>query len=497
MNRKKKKQEALSGEAEIMTDQTGKTDTDSQCISTAQEYLDALGEQIENSHARAAIRKEIGNHIEEQTEDYLKDGMTPQAAAAEAVRQMGDPVRTGQELNRIHRPQFPVLLFGITAALTVFGIFMQSLLFPEVAGEEWTADYLRNTLLYNAIGIAVILFLLYGNYMKLVKWVYVLLGCFVAAGFLEGMLRGGTIILASRNLLDHVGYQATYRNLYFLWILYPVLYTCLLYRLRDWGWKLILLLHGMTLAVICLLGIYTNCAPGMLESMILTTAILFLAVGRGILKGSKKVLYGLASLPVFAGILFGVSLCLKTVVGVGSYRDDYLIARMQSFFAALTGKATTGVDYIRSTLLTDLHAFSIFGGNGAAMPDVLAHDSLTVYMIHSIFRYLGIAVGVVVVLALVVFACYALHISLRQSNRAALLLGSVCSMSILLRIAVDMLVNFGFGIYYTVSIPFLAYGLGNCLVNSVMVGIILCVFRNSNVMMEEMEGKTFERTESN
>ena len=148
-----------------------------------QEYLDALGEQIENPHARAAIRREIGNHIEEQTEDYLRDGMTPQAAAAEAVRQMGDPVQTGQELNRIHRPQFPILLFGITAALTIFGIFMQSLLFPEVAGEEWTADYLRNTLIYNAIGIGVILFLLYGNYMKLVKWVYALLGCFVLAGF--------------------------------------------------------------------------------------------------------------------------------------------------------------------------------------------------------------------------------------------------------------------------------------------------------------------------
>ena len=43
---------------------------------------------------------------------------------------------------------------------------------------------------------------------------------------------------------------------------------------------------------------------------------------------------------------------------------------------------------------------------------------------------------------------------------------------------------------HTVSIPFLAYGLGNCLANSLMVGVILCVFRNSNVMMEELERKT-------
>ena len=71
-----------------------------------------------------------------------------------------------------------------------------------------------------------------------------------------------------------------------------------------------------------------------------------------------------------------------------------------------------------------------------------------------------------------------------------LLLGSVCSLSIMLRIVNAVLVNFGFGIYYTISIPFLAYGLGNCLANSLMVGVILCVFRNSNVMMEELERKT-------
>ena len=81
--------------------------TDWRNAGSIRDYLDAIGEQIENPHARCAIRREIGNHIEEQTEDYHREGMTPLAAAQEAVRQMGDPLQTGRELNRIHRPKFP------------------------------------------------------------------------------------------------------------------------------------------------------------------------------------------------------------------------------------------------------------------------------------------------------------------------------------------------------------------------------------------------------
>ena len=51
--------------------------TDWRNAGSIREYLDAIGEQIENPHARCAIRREIGNHIEEQTEDYHREGMTP------------------------------------------------------------------------------------------------------------------------------------------------------------------------------------------------------------------------------------------------------------------------------------------------------------------------------------------------------------------------------------------------------------------------------------
>ena len=136
--------------------------TDWRNAGSIRDYLDAIGEQIENPHARCAIRREIGNHIEEQTEDYHREGMTPLAAAQEAVRQMGDPLQTGRELNRIHRPKFPTVLFGITVILTLVGIVMQGILFShmETVGAE---NYLRNTILYNGFFFLFIIELHNGN----------------------------------------------------------------------------------------------------------------------------------------------------------------------------------------------------------------------------------------------------------------------------------------------------------------------------------------------
>ena len=73
---------------------------------------------------------------------------------------MGDPLQTGRELNRIHRPKFLTVLFGITVILTLVGIVMQGILLShmEMVGAE---NYLRNTILYNGIGLLLILGLLY------------------------------------------------------------------------------------------------------------------------------------------------------------------------------------------------------------------------------------------------------------------------------------------------------------------------------------------------
>lgn len=133
------------------------------------------------------------------------------------------------------------------------------------------------------------------------------------------------------------------------------------------------------------------------------------------------------------------------------------------------GKGETG--YIASNIQQEQHGFSLLGGGKISEALLftsdqnngtwsLSQESCTTYIIHSIFLWFGIIVGVLVIVALFAFALYALRVALRQSNRAALLLGSVCSLSILLRIVNAVLVNFGFGIYYTYPFHFWLMGWG-------------------------------------
>ena len=56
------------------------------------EYLQTLGEQIVNPHARASILAEIQDHIEEQAQDYRASGMSEAVAMQEALKDIFGPM---------------------------------------------------------------------------------------------------------------------------------------------------------------------------------------------------------------------------------------------------------------------------------------------------------------------------------------------------------------------------------------------------------------------
>ena len=88
------------------------------------EYLNTAGEQIRWKRARPALLAELRTHLLDQQDACLAAGMSREEAQAEAIRQMGDPVTTGQGLDRVHRPKAQWGLLALTGAVAVTGVIL-------------------------------------------------------------------------------------------------------------------------------------------------------------------------------------------------------------------------------------------------------------------------------------------------------------------------------------------------------------------------------------
>lgn len=69
-----------------------------------EDYIDTLKGQIRDKNAKSFVANEIRSHIEEQADVYENGGLSRDDALEKAVKDMGDPVSVGINLDKIHRP---------------------------------------------------------------------------------------------------------------------------------------------------------------------------------------------------------------------------------------------------------------------------------------------------------------------------------------------------------------------------------------------------------
>lgn len=81
-------------------------------------YVETAMDQVRWKKARPGLAAEIRTHLLDQRDACLAQGMDEGAAQGEAVRQMGDPVALGTDLDRVHRPrpQWGLLVFALALA---------------------------------------------------------------------------------------------------------------------------------------------------------------------------------------------------------------------------------------------------------------------------------------------------------------------------------------------------------------------------------------------
>lgn len=95
-------------------------------------FVEAVGAEIRWKKARPLLTEEIRTHLLDQRDACMAQGMAEDEAQAEAVRQMGDPVALGADLDRVHRPRPQWGLLALALVLVAAGAFLRFSLTADV-----------------------------------------------------------------------------------------------------------------------------------------------------------------------------------------------------------------------------------------------------------------------------------------------------------------------------------------------------------------------------
>ena len=434
---------------------------------TYEEYQRDLTDQIGNKRAKKMVMQEIDNHIEELTEQYEKEGLSHEAAIEKAVAEMGDPQETGMALNAIHRPRFPYLLFAMAVFLSMFGILLQSKIFPEHLQAKMNPVELSQVVTYSGLGLLIAFIIVFFDYTMLVKNAYKIWGIYLSLVVMAPFMTGWPI-LSNAAMLSSV-----------LTALFPILFAALLYRQRKEEWKGIIkslaILFFSSLLIVRSRDFYSIGSCFLAETIFLCLFIMTAAIIKGIMGKQKKTMLAMT---VFPPMAFLFALFTKKMP-LTDYQTKLVDALVQP-----TKQSES--NYTSSVIRKLSQQFTIGGSRSwEEQKNLLLPSRMpTDYAVNSMFCWFGIITGILVLLLLAVFLIASLFMALKQSNRISFLFGTVCSVTILVRSIFYVLNNFGLFISYATYFPFLKYGLGNAIVNGCYIGMIFCVYRNSHILGE-------------
>lgn len=420
------------------------------------DYLQTVGEQIRWTRARTPLTTELRTHLLEQYDTCLAQGLEEAAAETEALRQMGDPITIGQELDRVHRPRPQWGLLCLTGALVLAGSVLR---FWLLSGAEdfWVFNRPFHTVLAVILGFACMLGLYFLDYSLLGRYAKRIYGAAILAGLLS--------LIFSREVMG-VSYCTCY-----VVLLFPVAYALWVYSLRGTGWRglILAIMGGVPLAVMTCLTPY-----------ILGLLILLLSDCAVLLVSAWKDWFGIRRKPGFAVVLT-TSLAGAGVMG-WYFRRTFYHRLMLAFHPELD---PLGRGYQALVLREALAGSQLWGQGTLSGPRtgcdywhvVPAADS-DCFLTTIIFQ-LGWVPFLLLCGALLALLLWALAKGLRQKNA----LGRLLSVAILLTLGTQflasVLLNLGF-VFTSATCPFLIGNL-HTILDMGLMGLLLSVFRQDRL----------------
>lgn len=156
------------------------------------EYLETVRQQIRWKKAQPPVLEELENHLTDQKNAYISDGLDEETAIIKAIAEMGDPVIVGEQLDRTHRPRPDWPLLIMTAGLLFLGLAIQFMIGTDIHNGM---EMFSKQVIWVGLGIIVLLAAYFLDFTIMGKFpwiIYLLLIAVTVAGFwFYGGFHGG------------------------------------------------------------------------------------------------------------------------------------------------------------------------------------------------------------------------------------------------------------------------------------------------------------------
>lgn len=401
------------------------------------DYLELMTGQIRCKKMCPVIVKEVEDHIEDQKQAFMAEGMKEEEAEKAAVEEMGDPVEVGVEMDQIHRPKMPWKVIFVIALMQILSGMFAAFFLKQNESYGYIAGIRQIFRL--AMAFSVMILVCYMDY----SWIGV----------------GGFIV--SLSLMS--------------WLFLP-LYGAVLYRYRGEGYGAVL---KAIVWMLLIAGILITCPDLVMAGTVGLSCVFMLMLAL------EKGWYQVAVTKVMTGI--GISV-VGVPVGILAYffffGAEYQKSRILAMFAVNKSQMMEG-----TTLgaVRELLSKCMAVGRATGVEDFWTGDRISSadYMMLGIAGYCGILVMVLCIAIIAGLLCWFLRSALKQKNQLGMMMGFGCVMVLAIQFLLSLLANIGVSRFGQGAwCLFFGYGRSGQMVSAVLMGILLSIYRHQNVTPE-------------
>jgi len=413
-----------------------------------------MTDQIRSKRAKGLIAEEISRHIEDQKDAYRQDGDDENTAMAKALEQMGDPVEVGKQLDKIHRPKIEWRVLAAALVLCCIGIFVRLSIDKSMDGPTLYFA-VEKQLLFIAAGF-LLLFAVYfldysfiGRYPKII-W-FLLIACILI------YVPFGTWVNGRLSYLYAYG------------MLFIPAYGGIIYAYRKKGYAGIIKCLLFCMLAVIIESQFVAQSAVYLSLLLSSLLMLFKAVSMDWFGTSKRKAIAIITgwIPV---VLF--TLLLR----------PYQFERLCSMIKIILYPERYPKGYHMLLIRNIISETKLFGTSDFTLGYQQGFNND--YILTYVFGKWGIAAGIFIIVLFIIFTGRMVYISLNQKNSLGMFVGLGCSLVFAAQGSVYILSNLSIQIIAQVSLPFVSLEGAGLFVNFIVLGVMMSVFRNTNIIKE-------------